>query len=108
MPSEARAKRGKGPKLEAYQILVRPLVTEKSMHQANHRKAFPFVVNPWATKEEIKAAVEELFPEVRVKKVRTQNRSGKRRRFRFKMGQLANWKKAIVTVQADSPPIPVF
>jgi large subunit ribosomal protein L23 len=108
MPSESRANRGGGPKLEPYQILVRPLVTEKSMHQANHRKAFPFVVNPWATKEEIKSAVEELFPEVRVKKVRTANRSGKKRRFRFRMGQLANWKKAIVTVHEDSPPIPVF
>lgn len=108
MPSEARQKRGGGPKLEPYQILLRPLVTEKSMHQATHRKAFPFVVNPWATKDEIKAAVEELFPEVRVEKVRTANRSGKTRRFRFRMGRLANWKKAIVTVRADSPPIPVF
>ena len=100
MPSEARARRGSGPKLEAYQILLRPLVTEKSMHQANHRKAFPFEVNPWATKEEIKAAAEELFG-VRVKKVRTQNRLGKRRRYRFKMGRLSNWKKAIVKLHPE-------
>jgi large subunit ribosomal protein L23 len=49
-----------------------------------------------------------MFPEVRVDKVRTQNRAGKKRRFRFRIGQLSNWKKAIVTVHKDSPPIPVF
>ncbi len=107
MPSEARAKRGSGPKLEAHQVLLRPLVTEKSTHQATHRKAFPFVVNPWATKDEIKAAVEELFPDAREEGADA-NRAGKQRRFRFKMGRLANWKKAIVTVHEDSPPIPVF
>ncbi len=100
--------RGSGPKLEAYQIVLRPLVTEKSMHLANRHKAFPFEVNPWASKMEIKAAIEELFPDVRVAKVRTQNRAGKRRRFRFRMGRLPNWKKAIVTLHPDSPPIPVF
>jgi len=100
--------RGQGPELEAYQILIRPLVTEKSMHLANRHKAFPFEVNPWATKMEIKAAVEELFPDVRVAKVRTQNRSGKQRRFRFRMGKLSNWKKAIITLHPESPPIPVF
>ncbi len=100
--------RGKGPELEAYQILIRPLVTEKGMHLANRHKAFPFEVNPWATKEEIKAAVEEMFPDVRVAKVRTQNRAGKKRRFRFRVGRLSNWKKAIVTLTEESPPIPVF
>jgi len=100
--------RGAGPKLEAYQILIRPLVTEKSMHLANRHKAFPFEVNPWATKLEIKAAVEEMFPDVMVAKVRTQNRLGKQRRFRFRMGRLSNWKKAIVTLRPESPPIPVF
>jgi len=100
--------RGAGPKLEAYQILIRPLVTEKSMHLANRHKAFPFEVNPWATKLEIKAAVEEMFPDVMVAKVRTQNRLGKQRRFRFRMGRLSNWKKAIVTLHKDSPPIEFF
>lgn len=108
MATEETVKRGKGPNLEPHQILLRPLVTEKSMHQANHRRAFPFVVNPWATKDEIKLAIQELFPEVRVKKVRTQNRAGKKRRFRNKPGRLVNWKKAIVTVHEDSPAIPVF
>ena len=49
---------------------------------------------------QIKAAVEELF-NVRVEKVRTQNRLGKHRRYRFRVGRLANWKKAIVTLHKE-------
>ena len=64
-------------------------------------------MNPWATKDEIKAAVEELF-NVRVEKVRTQNRHGKKRRYRFKLGRLSNWKKAIVTLQGRQPRIDFF
>jgi large subunit ribosomal protein L23 len=45
---------------------------------------------------------------VRVKKIRTQNRIGKQRRFRFKMGKLPNWKKAIITLYEDSAPIEFF
>jgi|SRR6516165_2597704 large subunit ribosomal protein L23 len=92
--------RSRGPKLEPHQVVLRPLVTEKGTHQFTHRNAYPFEVNPWANKEEIKHAVQELF-NVRVLKVRTQNRIGKRRRYRFKFGQLASWKKAIVTLHAD-------
>jgi large subunit ribosomal protein L23 len=92
--------RSRGPKLEPHQVVLRPLVTEKGTHQFTHRNAYPFEVNPWANKDEIKHAVQELF-NVRVLKVRTQNRVGKRRRYRFKMGQLASWKKAIVTLHAD-------
>jgi large subunit ribosomal protein L23 len=97
----------RGPKLEAHQILVRPIVTEKATHQTQHRGAYPFEVNPWASKEEIKAAVEELFG-VKVDKVRTQNQAGKKRRFRFKVGRLSNWKKAIITLKPDSPAIEIF
>jgi large subunit ribosomal protein L23 len=92
--------RTRGPKLEPHQIILRPLVTEKGTHQFTHRNAYPFEVNLWATKIEIKTAVEELFG-VRVKKVRTQNRIGKQRRYRFKMGTLSRWKKAIVTLHAE-------
>ena len=97
----------RGPKLEPHQIIVRPLITEKGTHQSTHRQAYPFEVNPWATKDEIKHACEELF-NVRVEKVRTQNRPGKKRRFRFRMGRLSNWKKAIVTLYPDSPAIDFF
>jgi large subunit ribosomal protein L23 len=97
----------RGPKLEAHQIVLRPILTEKAMHQSSHRRAYPFEVNPWATKEEIKAAVEELF-NVQVEKVRTQNRAGKKRRFRFRIGRLPNWKKAIVVLRESSEGINFF
>jgi len=99
--------RHRGPKLEPYQIIIRPLVTEKGTHQSQHRRAYPFEVNLWANKDEIKAAAEDLFG-VKVQKVRTQNRLGKQRRYRFKMGQLSSWKKAIITLHEDSPPIDFF
>ena len=104
---QQRQPRTRGPKLEPHQIIVRPLITEKGTHQSTHRNAFPFEVNQWATKDEIKAAVQELFG-VQVAKVRTQNRVGKTRRFRFKVGRLSNWKKAIVTLKPDSPAIEFF
>jgi large subunit ribosomal protein L23 len=107
MANPTHSPRTRGPKLEHYQVILRPLVTEKSTHQSTHRHAYPFEVNPWATKDEIKAAVEDLFG-VRVRKVRTQNRVGKQRRYRFKMGRLPNWKKAIVTLHPDSPAIEFF
>jgi large subunit ribosomal protein L23 len=108
MPNPHHVNPKRGPKLESHQILLRPLVTEKGTHQSTHRRAYPFEVNQWATKEQIKAAVREMFPDVHVEKVRTQNRVGKRRRYRFRFGRLPNWKKAIVTLHKDSPPIEFF
>ena len=96
-----------GPELEAHQVILTPIVTEKSTHQTQHRHAYPFRVNPWASKLQIKAAVEDLF-NVRVNKVRTQNYRGKKRRYRFRVGKLSNWKKAIVTLHKDSPAIDFF
>jgi len=90
----------RGPALEPHQVILRPLVTEKGTHQFTRHNAYPFQVNLWASKEQIKAAVEELF-NVRVEKVRTQNRLGKTRRYRFRLGRLPNWKKAIVTLHAE-------
>jgi len=98
----------RGPELEPHQIVLRPLITEKAQHQSTglHR-AYPFEVNPWASKEEIKHAVEELFG-VHVAKVRTQNRQGKKRRYRFKLGRMSHWKKAVVTLKEDSAGIDFF
>jgi large subunit ribosomal protein L23 len=95
-----KQKTRRGPELEPHQVILRPLVTEKGTHQFTHRNAYPFEVNQWADKTQIKAAVQELFG-VRVQKVRTQNRLGKARRFRFKVGRLPNWKKAIVTLHPE-------
>src|SRR5262245_49669332 len=100
MTTQKPGPRTRGPKLEPHQIILRPLVTEKGTHQFTHRNAYPFEVNLWATKTEIKAAVIELFS-VRVKKVRTQHRLGKKRRYRFKVGTMSQWKKAIVTLHPD-------
>src|SRR5262245_3544855 len=92
----------RGPKLEPHQVILAPLVTEKGTHQSTneHHNAYSFVVNLWATKTQIKHAVQELF-EVRVLAVRTQLRLGKHRRYRFKKGKLSNWKKAIVKLHKD-------
>lgn len=90
----------RGPKLEPHQIILEPLITEKGTHQFNHLNAYPFQVNLWATKDQIKAAVQELFG-VRVTKVRTQTRIGKHRRYRFRVGKMSNWKKAIVTLHEE-------
>jgi large subunit ribosomal protein L23 len=100
-PAEAKKKQ-RGPKLEPHQVILRPLITEKGTHQSTHENhnAYSFEVNQWATKDQIKAAVEELF-NVRVLKVRTQTRLGKKRRYRFKIGRLPNWKKAVVKLWAD-------
>ena len=89
-----------GLKLEPHQVILRPLITEKGTHQFTRHNAYPFEINLRATKEQVKTAVEELFG-VRVLKVRTQMRLGKRRRFRFRTGRLANWKKAIVTLHEE-------
>src|SRR6202165_2945644 len=98
MPTMKRlGPRTRGPKLEPHQVVVRPLITEKGTHQSTHRRAYPFEVNSWATKDEIKSAVRELFAG-HDEKVRTQTRPGKKRRFRFRIGKLSNWKKAIVAL----------
>lgn len=89
-----------GLELRPYQILLRPLVTEKGTHQSTRYNAYAFQVNPVADKNQIKAAVEELFS-VKVEAVRTMNRKGKTRRFRQTEGKLPNWKKAVVTLVGD-------
>jgi large subunit ribosomal protein L23 len=89
-----------GLELRPYQVVLRPLVTEKGTHQSTRYNAYTFQVNPIATKTQIKDAIEELFS-VKVEAVRTQIREGKKRRFRQSVGQLPTWKKAIVTLSAE-------
>ncbi len=89
-----------GPVLDPYQVVVRPLITEKATHLSERHNAYTFEVNPLATKTEIKAAVEALF-NVKVLDVRTQNRRGKARRYRLKLGRMRNWKKAIVSLHEE-------
>ena len=89
-----------GIELRPYQVLLKPLVTEKGTHQSTRYNAYTFQVNPIANKTQIRSAVEELF-NVRVTDVRTMNRKGKTRRFRQEQGTLPSWKKAVVALHPD-------
>jgi large subunit ribosomal protein L23 len=100
MANGATKKNTWGPALEAHQILLRPLITEKGTHQSTRYNTYAFEVNQLASKDMIRAAVEELF-NVRVESVRTQTRLGKHRRYRARVGRLPNWKKALVTLHPD-------
>ena len=90
----------KGVQLESYQVLLRPLVTEKGVHRASRNNQYAFEVHKLARKDDVRRAVEELF-DVKVSKVRIQNRKGKARRFKFRVGHTADWKKAIVQLHED-------
>lgn len=89
-----------GVTLDPYQIILRPLVTEKGTHISERYNSYTFSVNPEATKTDIKKAVEELWS-VRVTGVRTQNRRGKPRRHKASYGYTNKWKKAIVHLHDD-------
>jgi large subunit ribosomal protein L23 len=89
-----------GPELDPYQVIIRPIITEKATHLSERNNAYTFEVNPLATKTEIKNAIETLF-NVKVADVRTQNRRGKPRRYRLRVGRMRNWKKTIVTLHAE-------
>ena len=84
-------------KKNSYQILRRPLITEKGMVGVTERNQYPFEVAIGANKQEIKRAVEEVFS-VRVRSVRTMMRHGKPRRVRYKKGVTRRWKRAVVTL----------
>jgi large subunit ribosomal protein L23 len=90
----------RGPVLEPYQVVIRPLITEKATHLSERHNAYTFEVNLLANKTEIKDAIEVLF-NVKVQDVRTQNRRGKPRRYRLKVGYMRRWRKAIVTLHED-------
>tara|TARA_Y100001934_G_scaffold81464_1_gene101060 strand:- start:214 stop:528 length:315 start_codon:yes stop_codon:yes gene_type:complete len=80
-----------------YDVIVRPLVTEKSTMGSEHSKV-TFVVAKDATKPEIKHAVESLF-KVTVESVNTLILKGKSKRFRGRLGQRSDTKKAIITLK---------
>jgi len=79
-------------------IIIRPVLTEKSWALADGGH-YTFQVHPQANKIEIRRAVEDLFPNVTVRKVNTLWVRGKRRRLgRLPEGRTPRWKKAIVTL----------
>ncbi|MFA4986483.1 MAG: 50S ribosomal protein L23 [Candidatus Brocadiia bacterium] len=87
--------------LDTYEVLKRPMVSERSMELVNTLNVYVFKVHPEATKEQIKKAVEVVFS-VKVLAVNTTNRKGKPRRIRFREGKRSNWKKAYVKLAKDS------
>lgn len=87
--------------MHIYEVLVRPIVTEKSMDQRDDGK-YAFEVNKRANKRQIKEAVEKIF-DVEVEKVATINMKGKKKRWGRHSYQSKVWKKAIITLsEGDS------
>lgn len=89
-----------------YDVIIKPLVTEKSMDDMAEGK-YTFEVDKRANKSEIKEAVERIF-DVKVEKVSTMNVKGKVKRLGRSIGRRKDWKKAIVKLTADSKPIEFF
>jgi large subunit ribosomal protein L23 len=80
-----------------YEVIRRPMVTEKSTMASEHNQV-AFEVAMSASKPEIKAAVEGLFS-VKVKAVNTLRQDGKTKRFRGRLGRRSDFKKAYVTLE---------
>lgn len=83
--------------MDARDVIIRPLVTEKSTDLMADNK-YTFRVDPRANKTQIKLAVEEIFG-VKVRKVNTLNVRGKLRRMGRYEGRRPDWKKAVVTLE---------
>ena len=82
-------------------IIIKPLITEKSTHQQQTRNAYTFQVHRDDNKPEIRKAVERIY-NVKVIDVRTMNRKGKPRRSKMRMTKTADWKRAIVVLDENS------
>jgi len=80
------------------QIIIRPIVSEKSMAAMQDYNRYTFEVAKSASKTQIAQAIEEIF-NVTVLKVNTMNVAGKPRRVRFSQGHTKSWKKALVTLK---------
>jgi large subunit ribosomal protein L23 len=91
--------------MNAHQIILRPLITEKNTNLMVYNK-YSFEVDRNANKTQIRQAIEEIF-KVSVTKVHTMNMRGKMRRRGMRFGYTADWKKAIVTL-AEGDRIELF
>lgn len=87
--------------MDTYNIIKRPLRTEKSVADGETTNSYHFEVDLRANKIQIKKAVEKHF-NVKVQDVRTIVRKGKTRRVRFRLGRTKDWKKAVVTLKEGS------
>ena len=90
-----------------YDVILKPVVTEKSMAAMGEKK-YTFLVHTDANKTMIKEAVEKMCEETKVKSVNTMNLDGKNKRRGMTFGKTAKTKKAIVTLTEDSKDIEIF
>ncbi|MDO5061694.1 MAG: 50S ribosomal protein L23 [Peptostreptococcaceae bacterium] len=90
----------------AQDILIRPVITEQSMIDAQDKK-YTFIVHKSANKTQIKNAVEEIF-KVKVANVNTMNYAGKTKRMGRNVGKTSSYKKAIVSLTPASKEIEFF
>ena len=93
--------------IQYYDVILKPVVTEKSM-SAMAEKKYTFFVHPEANKTMIKEAVEKMFEGAKVASVNTMNMDGKKKRRGMIVGKTAKTKKAIVQLTADSADIEIF
>jgi large subunit ribosomal protein L23 len=84
--------------MNQYEIIRRPIITEKGLAAKDERRTLCFEVHPHATKTEVKEAVQKLF-QVKVESVRTANFQGKLRRRGRHSGFRSDWKKAYVKLR---------
>ncbi len=93
--------------IQYYDVIIRPVITEKSMADMGEKK-YTFLVHPEANKTQIKEAVEKMFDGTKVKSVNTINSDGKKKRRGMVVGKTAKSKKAIVALTEDSKDIEIF
>ena len=93
--------------IQYYDVILKPVVTEKSMELMADKK-YTFLVHTEATKSQVKEAVEKMFAGTKVASVNTMNLDGKTKRRGLVYGKTAKTKKAIVQLTADSADIEIF
>lgn len=93
--------------IKYYDVILKPVVTEKSMELMGEKK-YTFLVHTEATKNQVKEAVEKMFAGTKVTSVHTMNLDGKTKRRGMTFGKTAKTKKAIVQLTADSADIEIF
>ena len=93
--------------IQYYDVILKPVITEKSMNAMGEKK-YTFLVHPEANKTMIKGAVEKMFEGAKVKTVNTMNLDGKTKRRGMTFGKTAKTKKAVVTLTEDSKDIEIF
>ena len=93
--------------IQYYDVILKPVITEKSMSIMAEKK-YTFLVHPEANKTMIKEAVEKMFEGAKVKNVNTMNIDGKKKRRGMVVGKTAKTKKAIVQLTEDSKDIEIL